>query len=148
MNFFADKHLRTFTITWDNVGKSVGPKHQVDSASGAKTYKSWANAIAVFNRIPAPNPIHDDWLETIPAQDIPVQTLLPTFKDWADLQKRMVALISRTLARNIAYLTPLTKKYVEQHVEHEYSLESKMRSEIVSINLTYKWTVFNEGLFS
>ena len=94
------------------------------------------------------NPIHNDWLETIPAQDIPVQTLLPSFKDWADLQKRMVALISRTLARNIAYLKPLTKKYVEQHVEHEYSLESKMRSEIVSINLTYKWMVFNEGLFS
>ena len=111
------------------------PNIKLTARQGQK-YKSWANAFAVFNWIPAPHSIHDDWQDTISAQHIPVQYLLPSFKDWATLQERMVALTLRMLSRNIPYVKPLSLKYVEQHVEHEYSQESKMISEIASINLT------------
>ena len=135
MNFLADKHIRTYSIVWDNVGKTVRPAHQIDSKTGARQYKSWANAIAVFNRVPPPTFISDDWEEGISAQKIPVKCLLPSFREWAQLQKRMVILISRTLVANIPYLNHLSDKYVEHHVEHEFSEESKQKSEIVSKNL-------------
>lgn len=110
------------------MGKAIG---EMNSETGAKVYRAWANAIAVFNRIPAPFPITDDSQDTTRAMDLPLGVLLPDTEDWTMLMRRMVVLISRTLMAHVPCFKELTTQ-VAKHIDHEHSELSSRKSEVVS----------------
>ena len=120
--------VRTFSLTWNNIGKTVGTQYQVESETGAKQYRTWANAIAVFNRVPGICMTDTNVDELEKAQHIRLQEMLPNHDSWALLKSRMVILAQRTLAKFVPCFHDVK---VSQYIPHEFSKESSRKSEIV-----------------
>ena len=117
-----------YSLCWDNVQIESTARHQ----SSERTNKVilCANAYAVKNRVSFRN--LDGFTNTIKAKDIPLYAFLPNQDDYDALRIRMETLVARILTKHVGCF----KKYahlVNHHVEHEYSHESRMKSETVML---------------
>ncbi len=63
---------------------------------------------------------------------IPAMSFLPTQQDWDDVRVRMEVIVQRVLVQIVPWLKSLRHR-VSDHIEHEYSNDMAVRSNVVNI---------------
>ena len=86
----------------------------------------WALCFAAKNRVNFRH-LPDD--NNIPVQDIPLHLYLPSQDEYDNLKMRMEVIAMRIIKEHIPAFSECE---VQQHIPHQYSFESSMRSRIVS----------------
>ena len=91
----------------------------------------YANGYGVLNRVP---PSSFDNTHKIQARDIPLSTYFASLDDLRAIMERMVILVSRILVDHVPFFKRFSKE-VNRHIEHTYSKESALKSELVCMGV-------------
>lgn len=125
----TDKRLY-FDVTFDNVNQKIGVRHHVRGKKN--TMLNMVQSYATLERIGTQGlsnqlPSADD------IRNITVSDLLPSQEDENLLKSELSSLVSRTLC---TYMDAFANLDVEWSIPHQYSIESRQKSEIVSLFCT------------
>ena len=123
--------FKGYSIVWDNVGKLVTSSQQ--GTGKQNTYAIFANCLMIGNRINFRN-LEDNQYKRKAAVTIPPEDFMPGETDWEALKTRMNVLVQRCLVTHISGLQPYQNK-VTWHIQHQFTEESKKKSDVVSIEL-------------
>ena len=132
LTFSAKKHEHNlgYSVGWDNLQIEVYRKHQTSEKKNKFLMR--ALTFAVKHRLPS---LHLRDERTVNAVDIDPVHFLPTVMDYEEfLRPRLSVIVSRILARHIAYLNPLQKQ-VEEFIPHEYVKEMTRKTTVVNLGV-------------
>ncbi|XP_053406393.1 uncharacterized protein LOC123566698 [Mercenaria mercenaria] len=119
-----------FSICWDNVQIEVHARHQ--STESQNKMMMWAMSYAAINRIGFFH-LRDD--STVKAVDLPLETFLPDQCDIETTTQRMVVIVSRILTHFLPNLKQHYQQIPISHIQHKFSRESSLKSEIVNLGV-------------
>lgn len=127
----TDKRLY-FDVTFDNVNQKIGVRHHVRGKKN--TMLNMVQSYATLERIGTQGlsnqlPSADD------IRNITVSDLLPSQEDENLLKSELSSLVSRTLC---TYMDAFANLDVEWSIPHQYSIESRQKSEIVPLGILNK----------
>ena len=124
---FVGTAVHKYSLVWDNTQKLVKSRDQ--SRQSSNKMLMWANAYAARSRVPY---TVAERRPTLPARDIPLSSYLPDANDMAMLRQRLAVIVSRMLVHHVSYFTHHCSSSPEQHIAHEYSAESVVKSQLVT----------------
>ena len=116
-----------YDITFDNLNQKVHVRHH---RKGAHTQQlNMVQAFATRDRVPSGH-LSDTEPTANDVRNITTEQFLPNQKDEEDLKEEMVIMVKRILTKRMKAFNHLEDKVV-QHIPHEYSKESSLKSHIV-----------------
>ena len=117
----------TFQIIGDNVDLRQHPSHQTLERRNQDHH--WFHLMAVRDRVSAGDISVTD--PTVLVKDLGLHTILPSIEDCKALNDELVVLVARVLTTRLEKWQSLSG-CVPTHIQHKYSNETAMKSEIVS----------------
>ena len=88
-------HHPGFPLCWDNVGKKVMTRHPTSTTSN--TYMNMALGYMAVNHVSSADRVWDSTDELNKANDIPVDSFVPTDIDFGNLRDRMEVVVGRII---------------------------------------------------
>ena len=77
--------------------------------------------------------------------ELPASSFLPTPEDFAEVKKNLIVLVSRIITEYIDSLT-LFSKAVPQHIQHQFSKEMAIKSEVIVLDVLMKNEASRSGM--
>ena len=90
------------------------------------------HAYAVRDRIDASNLCDDPPSSTPTGQDV-ISTILPSEEDDANIHDEFAILVARIVCKHMTFFKNTYANVVDWHIEHKFSKEMSLKSEVVSI---------------
>lgn len=117
------------TIVGDNLDKNVKPRYRrIDRKTQSLHFFQY---YAVRDRINLAG-VSDSPKSNVPANKLPVETLLPTSADHQALIRNFAVLASRTIVEELPYFNKTFEGTVTRHINHIHVDEMAKKSETVS----------------
>ena len=125
-----------FVLVGDNIDKNVKPRQEgIDSKT--QSYHFF-HSYAIQDRINLSS-VSDKQSHylSVPVNQLPLSTLLPSVSDHQSLIHNFSILISRVLVSEMRFFKESFDGVVQNHIKHEHYSEMTVKSEVVSIISMY-----------
>lgn len=122
-----------FKFWGDNVDKKRGVRDVRSDHHGSLLHMY--SILAGRSRIPSQCLSRTGYVHAL--SDLPAQGFLPTSADVEAVRKNLVVLVSRIITEYIDGLSVLSKA-VPQHIQHHFSNEMGMKSEVIVLDVLMK----------
>ena len=122
----------SFKIVGDNLDKYVKPRDMREDAQASILH--FFNMYAVRNRLDTSQLSED--MPAIDLKSINVEKVLPSADDYSALTSNFAVLVCRILKKHMPFFSTFGSG-VERHIQHSYSREMAMKSEVVSLTNEY-----------